>query len=233
MEWPPPHRVYYEALNDRAMAHLWNQTRAEHPETEMSEVDAAKIHSVDEFSAWFDQWITSASGSRFRILLIWHAHCLSSACQQMLRRSLEKRSFRNRVWFHTEEPGALQPAILSRCIVQILVPVPPPVPAIYGTLPEEWIRCWNDPVGYEMELRTSTDKGTCVSLPTRMERVLATDASKPKPRGRVGSQGTPTGVGRGVSKETPKPTTGENSGESSKPTGRSRRRSGKEPGTST
>ena len=156
MDFPPPHRVYYEALNDRAMAQLWNQTRAEHPEAEFAEVDAAILHSIDEFSAWFDQWITCSSSARTRVLLIWHAQCLSMSCQQMLRRSLEKRSFKNRVWFHLEEPGGLQPAILSRCLVQILIPVSPPTIRVEGSLPSEWKRCWDDPVAYEMELKKVT-----------------------------------------------------------------------------
>lgn len=155
MDWPPPHRVWYEALNDRAMAYVWNQTRAEHPHAEYTEVDAAVLNSVDEFSAWFEQWITAAASSRVRILLIWHAHCLSSACQQMLRRSMERRSFKCRVWFHTEEPHALQPAILSRCVVSILQPAPMPTPRIVGTLPEEWKKAWDDPSQMETDLQAS------------------------------------------------------------------------------
>jgi hypothetical protein len=36
----------------------------------------------------------------------------------MLIRQLEQRSFKNRVWFHIEEPTSLQPAIISRCITK-------------------------------------------------------------------------------------------------------------------
>ena len=36
----------------------------------------------------------------------------------MLRRQLEQRSFKNRVWFHIEEPTSLQTALISRCIVK-------------------------------------------------------------------------------------------------------------------
>ena len=155
MDWPPPHRVWYEALNDRAMAHVWNQTRAEHPTAEFTEVDAAVLNSVEEFSAWFEQWITAATRARVRILLIWHSHCLSSACQQMLRRSMERRSFKCRVWFHTEEPHALQPAILSRCLVSILQPVPMPIPRIEGILPDRWRKAWEDPSQMETDLRAA------------------------------------------------------------------------------
>lgn len=128
------------------MAHLWNQVRAQHPEAEFTEVDAAVLHSIEDFSSWFDQWITTASSARTRVLLIWHAHCLSMACQQMLRRSMEKRSYKNRVWFHTEEPDGLQSAILSRCVVSILDPVELPKFRIEGELPKEWVRIWEDPV---------------------------------------------------------------------------------------
>ena len=68
------------------------------------------------------------------------------ACQQMLRRSMEKRSYKNRVWFHTEEPDGLQSAILSRCEVAILDPVELPRIRVEGTLPEEWMTSWKDPV---------------------------------------------------------------------------------------
>jgi hypothetical protein len=36
----------------------------------------------------------------------------------MLRRQLEKRSFKNRVWFHVENPSTIQNAIISRCITK-------------------------------------------------------------------------------------------------------------------
>jgi DNA polymerase III delta prime subunit len=56
--------------------------------------------------------------ARLRILIIWHSEFLTFACQQMLRRQLEQRSFKNRVWFHIEDPTSLQQAILSRCITK-------------------------------------------------------------------------------------------------------------------
>jgi len=49
---------------------------------------------------------------------VWHAEFLTSACQQMLRRQLEQRSFRNRVWFHVENPAGIQGALISRCITK-------------------------------------------------------------------------------------------------------------------
>ena len=81
---------------------------------------------------------------------MWHAHFLSLACQQMLRRSLEQRSFRCRVWFHIEEP-LLQSAIVSRCIVT-RVPSYEHKPIIHGTLDR---RLWDDPRKFEMELEAS------------------------------------------------------------------------------
>jgi hypothetical protein len=59
----------------------------------------------------------------------------------MLRRSLEQRSFRCRVWFHIEEP-TLQQAILSRCIVTVL-PESEHVPRIVG--PPLDVSYWIDP----------------------------------------------------------------------------------------
>jgi hypothetical protein len=73
---------------------------------------------------------------------------LSLACQQMLRRSLEQRSFRCRVWFHIEEP-TLQAAILSRCIVTRL-PVSRHTPTIIG--PPLELGLWTDPRAYETEI---------------------------------------------------------------------------------
>jgi DNA polymerase III delta prime subunit len=50
--------------------------------------------------------------------MIWHSEFLTYSCQQMLRRSLENRSFKCRVWFHVEDPTLIQPAIHSRCITK-------------------------------------------------------------------------------------------------------------------
>lgn len=147
--------VWYEPLNDRAMALAWAEVRTAHPEAEYTEVDAAQMNSIEEFSAWFDQWTLRLSTARVRILLVWHAHCLSSSCQQMLRRSMEKRSFKCRVWFHIEEPHALQPAILSRSVVRRLDTLPPPLMEIVGTVPDVWRRAWTNPLRLEMEVPIS------------------------------------------------------------------------------
>jgi len=56
--------------------------------------------------------------TRIRVLLIWHSEFLTFACQQMLRRKLEQKSFKNRVWFHVENPTTIQSAIISRCITK-------------------------------------------------------------------------------------------------------------------
>jgi len=59
----------------------------------------------------------------------------------MLRRSLEQRSFRCRIWFHIEEP-VLQAAILSRCIVKVM-PEYKHIPKING--PPVDTKLWDDP----------------------------------------------------------------------------------------
>jgi len=153
MDFPPPHMVWYEALNDRAMEAIWRETKLAHPEAEYTEISAAQTNSIDEFSGWFDQWTSRLSGARVRILLVWHAHCLSASCQQMLRRSMEKRSFKCRVWFHIEEPGSLQPAILSRCILRLLKSVPHPTFRRSGKIPEVWRTVWKNPS--EMEVAST------------------------------------------------------------------------------
>jgi DNA polymerase III delta prime subunit len=68
----------------------------------------------------------------------------------MLRRSMEKRSFKCRVWFHIEEPASLQPAILSRCIVRKLASATAREFKRSGTIPDIWKSVWNNPA--EMEL---------------------------------------------------------------------------------
>ena len=123
--FPPPHRVLYEALNDRETQRLWTSYTARYAEQgEFETIDAAVLNGMDDFAKWFAQWMSFAPNRqnvRCRVLMVWHAHCLSLACQQMLRRTLEQRSFRCRVWFHIEEP-TLQQAILSRCLVSVLPP---------------------------------------------------------------------------------------------------------------
>ena len=143
--FPPPHRVLYEALNDRETQRVWDTYTSRYAEqAEFETVDAAVLNGMDDFAKWFAQWMSFAPSRpsvRCRVLLVWHAHFLSLACQQMLRRSLEQRSFRCRVWFHIEEP-TLQPAILSRCIVTVL-PQSTHVPRLVG--PPLDLSYWTDP----------------------------------------------------------------------------------------
>jgi DNA polymerase III delta prime subunit len=121
IQYPPPHYLFFEPLNDVETIKMWNSYKELHPDCEFDEVDAAVMNSVDTFSPWFENWvmrIPSSQKTRFRILLILHAEFLTYSCQQMLRRSLEQRSFKCRVWFHIEDPSTIQPAIVSRCIVK-------------------------------------------------------------------------------------------------------------------
>lgn len=145
MEFPPPHRVLYERLNDRETEAVWSAYKAAHAhEADFEEVDAAVMNGMDDFAKWFTQWMAFAPSRpsvRVRVLMVWHAHFLSLACQQMLRRSLEQRSFRCRVWFHIEEP-TIQVAILSRCIVS-LMPAYYHEPEIVG--PGLDTAMWDDP----------------------------------------------------------------------------------------
>ena len=154
--FPPPHQVFYERLNDRTTTEVWTTYKAAHQhEADFEEVDAAVMNSMDDFAKWFGQWVTfvpSRPGIRVRVLMVWHAHFLSLACQQMLRRSLEQRSFRCRVCFHIEEP-TLQAAILSRCIVSVL-PAYRHVPRLVGPPLDE--RLWKDPRAYETELQSAS-----------------------------------------------------------------------------
>ena len=144
--------VWYEALNDLTMSKVWSETKLAHPEAEYTEISAAQTNSIDEFSVWFDQWTTRMSTARVRILLVWHAHCLSASCQQMLRRSMEKRSFKCRVWFHIEDPSSLQSAILSRCIIRVLDPSPTGTHHTSGNIPAIWRTVWDNPTEMELHL---------------------------------------------------------------------------------
>jgi hypothetical protein len=152
MDFPPPHRILYETLNDRETQSLWNAYKAAHEhECDFEEVDAAVTNSMEDFAKWFSQWMTfvpTRAHVRCRLLMVWHAHFLSLACQQMLRRSLEQRSFRCRVWFHIEEP-TLQSAILSRCIVTVL-PMYRHVPIRKGPALDTTL--WDDPRLFETNL---------------------------------------------------------------------------------
>lgn len=155
--FPPPHRVLYEALNDRTTREFFTSYKAAHMhDADFEEVDAAQMNSMDDFAKWVAQWMSfvpTRPGVRCRILMVWHSHFLSLACQQMLRRSLEQRSFRCRVWFHIEEP-TLQAAIVSRCIVRSM-PVYSHTPSVVGTLPD--IKIWTNPRVYETELASTKE----------------------------------------------------------------------------
>lgn len=124
MQYPPPHYLFFEPLNDIETLQLWSSYKEKYSDTcEFDIVDAAEMNSVDTFSPWFENWIVripSLQTTRFRILLILHSEFLTYSCQQMLRRSLEQRSFKCRVWFHVEDPSTIQPAIMSRCVVKQL-----------------------------------------------------------------------------------------------------------------
>jgi DNA polymerase III delta prime subunit len=119
MQYPPPHYLLFEPLNDKVTLDEWKNYKSNNQKScEFMEIDAAEINSVDTFAPWFDNWITQLSSTRYRILLILHSDFLTFSCQQMLRRSLENRSFKCRVWFHVEDPTLIQGAIQSRCIIK-------------------------------------------------------------------------------------------------------------------
>lgn len=122
LSYPPPHYLLFEPLNDVETRKVWESYKKKHAHNcEFFEIDAAEMNSVDTFGFWFDTWIKQTPrnlGTRFRIVLIFHSEFLTYSCQQMLRRSLEQRSFKCRVWFHVEDPTTVQPAIQSRCIVK-------------------------------------------------------------------------------------------------------------------
>lgn len=155
--FPPPHRILYEALNDRSTQTFVSSYKAAHShEADFEDIDAAQMNSMDDFAKFVTQWMAfapSRPGVRCRILIVWHAHLLSLACQQMLRRSLEQRSFRCRVWFHIEEP-TLQSAIVSRCIVSRM-PEYSHLPTVIG--PALDLSLWTDPRATETELKASKE----------------------------------------------------------------------------
>lgn len=145
MDFPPPHRILYECLNDKETQSYWIAYKQKYADQcEFEEVDAAVMNGMEDFAKWVVQWMSfvpSRIGVRYRVLMVWHAHFLSLACQQMLRRSLEQRSYKCRIWFHIEEP-VLQPAILSRCIVKVM-PEYKHIPRIVG--PRLDTSLWDNP----------------------------------------------------------------------------------------
>lgn len=120
LAFPPPHYILFEPLNDKNTMKLWTEYRTLYSDCEYELFDAAPNHSVETFAPWVQDWMSRlpAKQTRLRVLLILHAEFLTFSCQQVLRRLLEQRSFRCRVWFHIEDPTGIQPAILSRCIVK-------------------------------------------------------------------------------------------------------------------
>lgn len=122
LQYPPPHYILFEPLNDVETQKVWESYKLDHKDScEFTEVDATELNTVDTFAPWFHNWISQVPKSqsmRFKILIVWHSEFLTFSCQQMIRRSLEERSFKCRVWFHIEDPSNLQPAIQSRCIVK-------------------------------------------------------------------------------------------------------------------
>jgi hypothetical protein len=157
--FPPPHTLLYEPLNDKTTLDVWNSYKSKYQdECDFDEIDAALMNSMEDFAKWFAQWMTftpSRPSVRIRVLMIWHAHFLSLACQQMLRRLLEQRSFRCRVWFHIEEP-TIQPAIISRCIVKKMVTYSH-VPRIVGDVKYIDRRLWDSPREFETNLTLSKE----------------------------------------------------------------------------
>lgn len=129
--FPPPHRVWFEPLEERETRAVWKSYIATHAaELDVHEIDAAEVYSVEEFSTAFETWISAKSSKRIKLLMIWHAHFLSLACQQVLRRWMEVKSYRCRIWFHMELLNSVQSAILSRCILKMLKGSPKTIPQV-------------------------------------------------------------------------------------------------------
>ena len=134
--FPPPHMLFHEPLDDREMTRVWiDYTTKYRDQVDTFEIDAALVCSVEEFGRLFEIWVTSKSSKRIKLLMVWHAHFLSLACQQSLRRWLETKSFRTRVWFHAEYINNIQMAIQSRCILKTIRASPIElVPKIQGDI---------------------------------------------------------------------------------------------------
>jgi DNA polymerase III delta prime subunit len=118
--FPPPHYILFEPLNDTNMLKIWSEYKQKNKDCEYEVFDASMNHSVETFAPWIESWMSRmpSKKTRFRVLLILHAEFLTFSCQQVLRRLLEQRSFRCRVWFHIEDPTGIQAAIQSRCIIK-------------------------------------------------------------------------------------------------------------------
>ena len=125
IQFPPPHMLFHEPMDDREMIRVWKEYIAKYlADLDVCEIDAAEVCSVDEFGRLFEIWVTSKSSKRVKLLMVWHAHFLSLACQQALRRWLETKSYRARVWFHAEYVNNIQSAIQSRCILKNIAATP-------------------------------------------------------------------------------------------------------------
>lgn len=120
IKFPPPHYILFEPLNDKNTMIVWEKYKLENTECEYEVLDACNTHSVETFTPWIENWMSRlpSKQTRFRVLLILHSEFLTFSCQQILRRLLEQRSFRCRVWFHVEDPTGIQPAIQSRCVIK-------------------------------------------------------------------------------------------------------------------
>lgn len=117
--FPPAHQILFEPLEEQATRKTVSEYVATYgKDLEFHEIDAAEIYSVEDFSKYFENWITAKSSKRIKLLVVWHAHFLSLACQQVLRRWMEVKSFKCRIWFHVELLNSVQSAILSRCILK-------------------------------------------------------------------------------------------------------------------
>jgi len=143
IHFPPPHMLFHEPMEDREMTNVWNDYKAKHSEhMDVCEIDAADVCSVEEFGRLFENWVTAKSSKRIKLLMVWHAHFLSLACQQSLRRWMETKSYRARVWFHAEYVNNVQMAIQSRCILKSLRSCPTQItPKVIGTC-DEVVKVW-------------------------------------------------------------------------------------------
>jgi len=137
--------LFHEALDDREMIRLWKEYLHTHEANiDSFEIDAAQVCSVEEFGRLFEIWVTSKSSKRIKLLMVWHAHFLSLACQQSLRRWLETKSFRTRVWFHAEYINNIQMAIQSRCILKTICGIPSEITPIHEGDTHQIIDTWKE-----------------------------------------------------------------------------------------
>ncbi len=122
IQFPSPNLLLFEPLNDKETLILWKNYKDLYEKVcEFTEINATEINSIDIFAPWIDTWITQIperKSTKLRILMIWNSEFISFACQQTIRRYLEQRSFKCRVWFHVEDPTPIQSAIKSRCIIK-------------------------------------------------------------------------------------------------------------------